>query len=278
MSLSLLDPYIRYFFITDKYFCSSVYMYADDYRLFLGVKDGCVLVTEDKNIPLTENTAVIIPPKTFYRLEKQAPSEILIMNFDMDKSHADTDPLSPIPASAYKKESEFSVILPKPYDRLVVFNNEAIAKKLFDIYNEYTHQTAYYQELVSAEFKVLLIRIAGMCNTEAPYPKYLDDILKYLDKNFQSNPSNNDIAKLFGFNPNYLSNVFKECTGYSLHTYILNKKAVYAKQLLAATDMPIQLISEEAGFSNQNRFTEFFKNRFGISPSEFRKSSMLFKK
>ena len=278
MSLSLLDPYIRYFLVTDKYFCSRVYMYADDYRLFLGVKDGCVLVTEDKSIPLTRNTAVIIPPKTFYRLEKTEPSEILIMNFDMDKSHADTDPLSPIPASAYKKESEFSILLPKPYDKLVIFNDEAIAKRLFDIYGEYTHQTVYYQELVSAEFKVLLIRIAGMFKTEASYPKYLDDILKYLDKNFQNNPSNSDVAALFGFNPNYLSNIFKEYTGYSLHTYILNKKAIYAKQLLAATDMPVQLISEETGFSSQNRFTEFFKNRFGISPSEFRKNSILLKK
>ena len=35
MNFQLLNPYIRYFFITDIYFCSDVNMYADDYRLFL---------------------------------------------------------------------------------------------------------------------------------------------------------------------------------------------------------------------------------------------------
>ncbi len=278
MGLMLIDPYIRYFFITDKYFCSSVNMYADDYRLFLGVKDGCVLIIDEKRIPLTKDTVAIIPPKTFYRLEKESPSQIMIINFDMDRTHAHTDPLSPIPATDYKKESEFSLLSPKPFDKLLLLNNQALAQSLNEIYAEYTHQAPYYDELVSAEFKVLLIRLARMCREETNYPKYLEDILKYLDKNFNKNPSNNDIAIQFGFNPNYLSNIFKEYTGTSLHTYVLNKKATYAKQLLAATDMPISQIAEEAGFSNQNRFTEFFKNRFGFSPSEYRKNNVKFEK
>ena len=44
MKYQLLDPYIRYFFKTDKYMCSKVNTYADDYRLFLGIIDGCVLI------------------------------------------------------------------------------------------------------------------------------------------------------------------------------------------------------------------------------------------
>ena len=78
MKYQLLDPYIRYFFKTEKYLCSKVNTYADDYRLFLGTKDGCILVCEGKEYSLNENSVAIIPPKTFYRLKKSKNSEISI--------------------------------------------------------------------------------------------------------------------------------------------------------------------------------------------------------
>ncbi len=278
MNFLLLNPYVRYFFITDKYFCSEVNMYADDYRLFLGLKDGCNLIIDNKTVPLTRDTVAIIPPKTFYRLEKVEDSEILIMNFDMDSSHSFTDPLSPIPATEFKEESEFSSLYLKPFDKFVTINSSDISADLLSLYEEYTHQAPYYMDLVSSLFKAVLIKLARFFKEENQYPDYLKEILKYLDEHFLENPTNTFIAKKFGFNPNYLSNIFKEYLGTSLHAYITNKKALYAKQLLVATDMTVCEIAKESGFLNQNRFSEFFKNKFGVSPTQFRKDNTKFEK
>ena len=118
----------------------------------------------------------------------------------------------------------------------------------------------------------VLLKIAREYNTEVQYPGYFDEILSYIDKIYLKKVSNEEIAKKFGFNKNYLSNIFKEFLGVSLHAYINNKRALYAQQLLVATDMTVLEISEETGFSSQNRFTEFFKNKFQLSPSEYRKN------
>ncbi len=272
MKYQLLDPYIRYFLITDKYMCSNVNMYANDYRLFLGITDGCVLVCNDVEYELNKNVMAIIPPKTFYRLKKTKPSEILIMNFDMDSSKTYVDPLSPIPASEYKKGSDFSKLFPKPFDKPIILENETYASILVSLYDEYIHQSPYYMELIASEFKTLLLKIARDNASENHYPEYLEEILSYIDKNYLTKISNDEIAKNFGFNKNYLSNIFKEHLGVSLHAYINNKRALYAQQLLVATDMSILEISEETGFSSQNRFLEFFKNKFKVSPSEYRKT------
>lgn len=273
MKYQLLDPYIRYFFMTDKYLCSKVNMYADDYRLFLGISDGCVLICEDKEYPINKNSVAIIPPKTFYRLKKEKTSEIIIMNFDMDSSKTYVSSSSPIPANEFKEGTKCSSLSPKPFDKLIyIKDDENMKNTLLALYEEYLHQAPFYMEIVSSEFKTMLLKIAREYHAENKYPKYLDNILAYIDKNYLNDISNDDIAKIFGFNKNYLSNVFKEFLGISLHAYINNKRALYAQQLLIATDMTILEIAEETGFSSQNRFAEFFKNKFQISPTEYRKS------
>lgn len=273
MKYQLLDPYIRYFFKTSKFLCSKVNMYADDYRLFLGVSDGCTLVCEDKEYVLDKNSVAIIPPKTFYRLKKTKNPEIIIMNFDMDSSKTYVGSSHPIPAYKFSEDTKCSSLSPKPFDKLIyIEDGENIKNTLLMMYEEYLHQAPFYMEIISSEFKTLLLKIAREYNTEVQYPGYFDEILAYIDKIYLKKVSNEEIAKKFGFNKNYLSNVFKEFLGVSLHAYINNKRALYAQQLLVATDMTILEISEETGFSSQNRFLEFFKNKFQISPSEYRKN------
>ena len=273
MKYQLLDPYIRYFFKTDKYMCSKVNTYADDYRLFLGIIDGCVLMCEDKEYALNKNSIAIIPPKTFYRLKKIKNSEIVIMNFDMDSSKTYVNSSRPIPADEFKEDTKCSSLSPKPFDKLIfIDDNENIKNTILMMYEEYLHQAPFYMEIISSEFKTLLLKIAREYNTEVQYPSYFEEILAYIDKIYLNKISNEEIAKKFGFNKNYLSNIFKEFLGVSLHRYINNKRALYAQQLLVATDMTVLEISDETGFSSQNRFTEFFKNKFQVSPSEYRKN------
>lgn len=45
--------------------------------------------------------------------------------------------------------------------------------------------------------------------------------------------------------------------------------------LLQTTNMPVSLISEMCGYQSQSRFTERFKLRFGLTPTELRKTKMM---
>ncbi len=49
----------------------------------------------------------------------------------------------------------------------------------------------------------------------------------------------------------------------------------FGLHLLQTTAKPIGLVSEECGYQSQSRFTVGFKNRFGLTPSELRKTKQL---
>ncbi|MCF2716593.1 AraC family transcriptional regulator [Paenibacillus sp. UKAQ_18] len=44
-----------------------------------------------------------------------------------------------------------------------------------------------------------------------------------------------------------------------------------AKELLAESDDPINLIASSVGFSDALSFSKFFRKELGISPSQYRK-------
>jgi AraC-like DNA-binding protein len=45
--------------------------------------------------------------------------------------------------------------------------------------------------------------------------------------------------------------------------------------LLQTTRQPISLVAEKCGYLSQSRFTDRFKKRFGLTPSELRKTKMV---
>ena len=63
---------------------------------------------------------------------------------------------------------------------------------------------------------------------------------------------------------------FKNATGTNPQEYVAGLRLKKAKQLLAETDLSIQKISENCGFSNAYYFSNFFRKHCQLSPSQFR--------
>ncbi len=59
----------------------------------------------------------------------------------------------------------------------------------------------------------------------------------------------------------------------SLFRYMTKLKMEYSRLLLTTTDKSITEIAYEVGYENPSKFSESFKNFFGILPSKFRKSN-----
>jgi transcriptional regulator GlxA family with amidase domain len=64
--------------------------------------------------------------------------------------------------------------------------------------------------------------------------------------------------------------MFRLYTGVAPHKYFMELKIMRAKELLLATDKSIKEISFELGFQSIHYFSRIFKNKTGVSPSEFR--------
>ena len=92
----------------------------------------------------------------------------------------------------------------------------------------------------------------------------------YVYNNIKEKLYLNDIAKAVHMSPTYLSSEFKKQTGKTLSKYIIELKINKAKEYLAFSDMRIQDISEELGFSEYRYFCTVFKNETNLSPLSYR--------
>jgi AraC family transcriptional regulator len=69
----------------------------------------------------------------------------------------------------------------------------------------------------------------------------------------------------------YFSRLFKQSIGMSPYRYVMEQRIEAAKHLLRKTPLPISVISDQVGFSNQNQLTIQFRNLTGTTPSNYRK-------
>ncbi|MFV4966210.1 helix-turn-helix domain-containing protein [Oenococcus oeni] len=80
------------------------------------------------------------------------------------------------------------------------------------------------------------------------------------------------IAKQLELNPDYLTRIFKKCTGMTMLQYLNHLKIEVATTLLVRTEMSVKQISSRAYFNDSKVFIRKFHQELGLSPTEYRKS------
>lgn len=107
----------------------------------------------------------------------------------------------------------------------------------------------------------------------APAPSkhpVIPDVLSYIEQNYKSDISLSELAGYFYLSKEHLSRLFKKETGQNLFSYIMALKLKEAKRLLTETDMTLDDIAVELGFSNGNYFSKVFKKNELVSPKDYR--------
>lgn len=99
----------------------------------------------------------------------------------------------------------------------------------------------------------------------------LDDILYYIDHNYQNNIKLESIAPLFGYNSAYLGKIFSKTIGENFNSYVDHKRIEHSKELLEENKLKVYEIAEQVGYKNVDYFHKKFKKYVGMSPAEYRK-------
>jgi AraC-like DNA-binding protein len=79
-----------------------------------------------------------------------------------------------------------------------------------------------------------------------------------------------DVAERAGLSTAAFSRFFRRATGIRFVDYVIDLRVGHACQLLLETDLPMTQISHESGFANLSNFNRAFRQRRGMTPSEFR--------
>lgn len=77
-------------------------------------------------------------------------------------------------------------------------------------------------------------------------------------------------ANHFNLSPNYFGDLVRKESNVSAQNYIQMKIIDKAKSLLCDKSKSINDIASQLGFSYANHFTRFFRNKTGLTPTEFR--------
>lgn len=96
------------------------------------------------------------------------------------------------------------------------------------------------------------------------------DVLAYIDANYEKNIRLQDIAQEFGISYNYLSRLFGKILGLSFAEYLLNVRLTKARQLLSDTYMQITDVAEAVGITDYHYFCKLFKKYYAMTPSQYR--------
>lgn len=114
----------------------------------------------------------------------------------------------------------------------------------------------------------------------------IEKMSRYIDKNYRKKISLDTLAKESGYNPSYVSQLFKSYLGINFYDYLTRIRLREATRALSQSEKKILDIALDNGFSDLKSFNSLFKETFQKSPTEYRrqlntehsKHDILFKK
>lgn len=119
---------------------------------------------------------------------------------------------------------------------------------------------------------MLLYTFSRMKSPSAEHTKLLRRILDITDQSF-SDPtlSLSSIADEVGYNPKYLSHLFKEKMGIGYAQYLRNMRIKHAITLFESGIDSVKNVAFLSGFSDSLYFSTVFKSKMGVSPAEYKR-------
>ena len=108
----------------------------------------------------------------------------------------------------------------------------------------------------------LFLRLVELMKKELPYT--------------DSELNRDTLASMLATNHRYVDEAIRECSDSpSTKAFIDGYRVDHAARLLTSTDEPIALIAEMSGFANRTSFNERFRERYKMTPSEYRKAAKI---
>ncbi|MDD4680505.1 MAG: AraC family transcriptional regulator, partial [Clostridia bacterium] len=95
-------------------------------------------------------------------------------------------------------------------------------------------------------------------------------INQYVQTHIAEDVSLIKLSEVTGYNPSYLSRLYKEVANENLSAYINRVRFDKAKNLLINSDLNLNEIAAEVGLNSRTYFNRFIKNITGMSPQEYR--------
>ena len=269
--LEKLNPYIRFARVFKLFRDAGETCVAYDNRLFLCMEGEFCLQT-DREFRVSVGSAVFGPQYTLYRIH-DAQTTLLSFNFDLTAAHSEyTASHSVKQASEWDGKKLYEDISLPFFDKAGCYDCTRISSALIRAADTFNGDIPFGRELASAELKAALI---GMVSARhlAVHPA-VAAFTQLVKERYMNDITAAGLAAEIGYHEGYLNRVIKRQLGVCISEYITNYRISKARDMLDA-GCSVTETASACGFSELSYFSQCFKRRVGITPREYKRSSIL---
>ncbi|MBV7405820.1 AraC family transcriptional regulator [Enterobacter sp. ENT03] len=97
-------------------------------------------------------------------------------------------------------------------------------------------------------------------------------VTAWIDSHFHERLTSAAVARHFYISETWFSHLFKQHVGKTFHQYLVSVRLNAAMTMLFDSNLRVQIVAERSGFPNFKSFVNYFKQAFGMTPLQYRKS------
>ena len=214
---------------------------------------------ETYNICTGQGFLIVPEVQTYYEADRDEPWTYLWIGFAGEK------------AGEYLRDIGLSREMPvfqceckEELERIIL---SMLEKKNYTVSNEYFLEGILYQffSVLAQHMEIEADKRVGNDNL------YIRKAVEYIQNHYSYPVRIREIADYVGINRSYLYTLFMEQFCLSPKEYLTNFRITRAAQLLEITDLSIESVAMSCGYQNTLGFSKTFKDRIGVTPSQYKK-------
>ena len=284
--LADIQPFVRMVKIKKAVHLEGAWEDLDHVLIYI-VQGSVDYILEGNRYHLETGDYLLIPPYMYHLAVKSNVDPLVqhIVHFDF---YSDPDRALIRHQSAINQEVRFpvpqreKVLGGKPFLGSIPEKDRFTFEKLFtSMYREFSQREDGYQIMLKGLCIMLLTAVyrrrsgstvnytPGVQQKKSKSWKLVESALEYIYLHYDQELDNSIISEAVNVSPNYLSKLFQNYIGMSLHTYVLNYRLDRAQQLILSGKCNITEAALKCGFTSVHTFSKTFKQKRGINPSAY---------
>jgi len=235
-----------------------------DYELHILLEGNCRLEVEDQQLTLNKGQGVILVPGEYHQPRAYWNG---FCRFTL----------------AFSPETEaLATALRQALPSSRIFSAEGALHQLCtDTFREYAAGNPYKQEQLQALLTLLMIGLLRQLSVMQPGEDSADTLTEhqrisriddFFEKNFTDSAGEADLAKSLHLSRRQLERVLWKNYGMNYRQKLIRARMDHAAWLLRTSSLRISQVAQQVGYNSDSAFFQVFRQHFGMTPSQYRKS------
>ena len=231
--------------------------YHHAYEIHISESERKFLVS-DQLVHLKERDVLLIKPDVVHRTSSKTP---LFSSLELPIAYLEK----------YFTEEGIDLIT-QCFEKNVIRVRESDFKELTDCVEKFKEDTA---DILSLTRILCILRnnMSRATRSEESHDSLASKIVDFVTENYKTIDNLEVITNMFFISKSYLCALFKDYTGTSIMNYINYLRIHHSLDLLSRTNISIEQVAIQSGFSSLANFSQTFKSVIGISPLKYRKEN-----